>query len=173
MTIILNVAERFPVSLVLSIRRRCRGRGRKLLTISSSSLEPLFQPNWTLFFEKDLSLCKCRPHRLLREKNLELLKICSFFQHIFWRKKTISKKSCHLLEASLVMVDSSLGGLGLREEGEGDVSNFYIGIHKERSSQTPNAVKASLSRVESVWIIYGQDKMFNVWCKFIFIWTVV
>lgn len=103
-------------------------------------------------------MCKCRPHRLHRENNLEILKICWFFQ-TFLEK---SKKSCHLLEASLVMVDSSLGGLGLREEGEGDVSNFYIGIHREKSSQKPNAAKASLSRVESVWNIYGQDKMFNV-----------
>lgn len=87
MTIILNVAKRFPVSLVISFPRRSSGRGRKLLTFSSSSLEPLFQPNWTLFFEKDLSLCKCRPHRLHRENNLELLKICWFFQTFSGRKQ--------------------------------------------------------------------------------------
>lgn len=119
-TIMLNVAKRFPVSLVISIHRRSSGRGRNLLTIPSSSLEPLFQPIWTLFFEKDLSLYKCRPHRLLRENNLELLKICSFFQTFSGKKQE---------KLSLVRSIYSYGrfkfwvGWGYEKKGKG----VYIG----------------------------------------------
>lgn len=140
------------------------------MTISSSSLEPLFQLNWTLFFEKDLSLCKCRPHRLHRESNLELLKICCFFQTFSEKKqeKLSLVRSIYSYDRFKFWV-----GWGYKKKGKGVCQIFTLEYIGKRSSQTPNAVKASLSRVESVWIIYGQDKMFNVWCKFIFIWTVV